>query len=224
MAKINLSDADRKAVSDTIAQSESKTSGEIAVAVTKESYDYAIYETVFAILGGFLYFVIMSFFVSEIELMLQSMFWNYSVNYLVLFYGFSTFMVIAILYFLANISALDRLIVPPKIRWIKVRERAVRHFMESGVYNTRDRTGILIFISLLERRVELIADSGIAAKISQEKWNNIIEIIISGIKKGELTLDLNKAIRECGSLLQEFFPIKKDDTNELSNEIDILEK
>jgi len=116
MAKINLSDADRKAVSDTIAQSESKTSGEIAVAVTKESYDYAIYETVFAILGGFLYFVIMSFFVSEIELMLQSMFWNYSVNYLVLFYGFSTFMVIAILYFLANISALDRLIVPPKIR------------------------------------------------------------------------------------------------------------
>ncbi|KQC09334.1 MAG: hypothetical protein APR54_03680 [Candidatus Cloacimonas sp. SDB] len=224
MAKIKLSDADRKAVSDTIAQSESKTSGEIAVAVTKESYDYAIYETVFALLGGFLYFVIMSFFVSEIELMLQSMFWNYSVNYLVLFYGFSTFMVIAILYFLANISALDRLIVPPKIRRIKVRERAVRHFMESGVYNTRDRTGILIFISLLERRVELIADSGIAVKISQEKWNNIVEIIISGIKKGELTLNLNRAIKECGILLQEFFPIKKDDTNELSNEIDILEK
>jgi len=224
MTKIKLSDADKKAVSDTIAQSESKTSGEIAVALTKESYDYAIYETVFAIMGGFLYFVIMTFFVSEIELMLQSMFWNYSVNYLVLFYGFSTFIIIALLYFLANISAIDRLIVPPKILRKKVSERALRHFMESGVYNTRDRTGILIFISLLEKRVELIADSGIAAKISQEKWNNIIEIIISGIKKGELTLNLNNAIRECGALLQEFFPIKKDDTNELSNEIDILEK
>ena len=73
-----------------------------------------------------------------------------------------------IFYFLFNISTLDRLIIPRKIMANKVKERAVRYFMESGVSNTRDRTGILIFISILERRVELLADRGIAEKIPRK--------------------------------------------------------
>jgi len=224
MAKIRFSDADNMSISKAIGQAESKTSGEIAVAVINESYDYAIYETVFAIFGGLLYFIIMMFFVNDIQLKLQSMFWDYTVNYLLIFYGFSTFVFIAILYFLANISALDRLIVPRRIMNKKVKERALRHFMESGVYNTRDRTGILIFISLLEHRVELLADAGIAEKISREKWNDIVNDIILGIRSGQLTEHLNIAIEECGKLLKEFFPIKEDDTNELPDTVDILER
>jgi putative membrane protein len=224
MPKIKFTEADKKTVSTAVAKAETTTSGEIAVAVIKESYDYAIYETVTAVLGGFLYFIILMFYVAEIQTFLQHLFWDYTVNYLLLFYGFSTFVVITLLYFLFNISSLDRLIVPLKVRNKKVRERAIRYFMESGVSNTRDRTGILIFISLLERRVELLADSGISQQISQEKWDAMIDDIISGIKQGELVAHLNKAIADCGSLLQEFFPIKEDDTNELSDEVQILEK
>ncbi len=224
MARIKFTEADRKTVSASIKQAESNTSGEIAVAVIKESYNYAVYEIIASIIISFFYFIFMMFYVAEIEIFLQRQFWDYSVNYLPLFYGFSIFIVMTIFYFLFNISSLDRLIVPKKVRNSKVKERATRHFMESGIADTRDRTGILIFISILERRVELLADRGIAEKISQEKWNDIVSNIVSGIKSGQLNSRLNEAVAECGNLLQEFFPIKEDDTNELSNEVEILEK
>ena len=166
----------------------------------------------------------MMFFVYEVETFIKQMFWDYSNNYLLLFYGFSTFLVISIFYFIVNISMIDRLIVTKKIMKQKVKERAIRHFMESGVYNTRDRTGILIFISFLERRIELIADKGINDKIPQEKWNSIVENIIQGIKSEKVIEKLTESILECGELLEKHFPIKSDDTNELSDDVTILEK
>ena len=224
MPKLKFSKEDLKQINKAVQKAESKTSGEIATAFIKESYDYAIYELIFAVICGFLYFVIMMFFVYEVEIFIKQMFWDYSNNYLLLFYGFSTFLVISIFYFIANISMIDRLIVSKKIMKQKVKERAVRHFMESGVYNTRDRTGILIFISFLERRIELIADKGINEKIPQEKWNSIVENIIQGIKSDKVIEKLKESILECGELLEKHFPIKPDDTNELSDDVTILEK
>ncbi|MEA2097198.1 MAG: TPM domain-containing protein [Candidatus Cloacimonadota bacterium] len=224
MSGLKLSKDDMKKISSAVKAAESKTSGEIATAMIKESYDYAIYELMFAVIIGFLYFVIMMFFAGNIEQLLQEKFWDYSVNYLLMFYGFSTFMVMTIFYFIGNISSIDRFIVPKKIRSQKVTERATRYFMESGVYNTKDRTGILIFISIMERRVELLADSGINEKISIEKWQSIVDNIIKGIKQKEIAAHLTESINECGDLLAEHFPIQSDDKNELTDDIDILEK
>ena len=224
MPKLKFSKENLEQINKTVKQAESKTSGEIATAFIKESYDYAIYEMIFAVICGFLYFMVMMFFVYEVETFIKQMFWDYSNNYLLLFYGFSTFLVISIFYFIANISMIDRLIVPKKVMKQKVKERAVRHFMESGVYNTRDRTGILIFISFLERRIELIADKGINEKIPQKKWNSIVENIIQGIKSDKVIEKLTESILECGELLEKHFPIKSDDTNELSDDVTILEK
>ena len=221
---MKLSKDDMKKIGSAVKKAESKTSGEIATAMIKESYDYAIYELMFAVVIGFLYFVIMMFFSGNIEQFLQEKFWDYSVNYLIMFYGFSTFIVIAIFYFIGNISSIDRLIVPKKVRNQKVQERATRYFMESGVYNTKDRTGILIFISIMERRVELLADSGISEKIPTEKWQNIVDNIIKGIKQKEITEHLMESINECGDLLAKHFSIQSDDKNELTDDIDILEK
>ena len=221
---LKLSKDDMKKISSAVKNAESKTSGEIVTAMIKESYDYAIYELMFAVIIGFLYFVIMMFFVGNIEQLLQEKFWDYSVNYLVMFYGFSTFIVITIFYFIGNISRIDRLIVPKKLRNRKVQERATRYFMESGVYNTKDRTGILIFISIMERRVELLADSGINELISPEKWQNIVDNIIKGIRQKEIANHLVESISDCGNLLAEHFPIQTDDKNELTDDIEILEK
>jgi putative membrane protein len=96
--------------------------------------------------------------------------------------------------------------------------------MESGVFNTKDRTGILIFISIMERRVELLADSGINAMISKDKWQDIVNNIIKGIKENDITTHLTRSIDECGNLLAEHFPIQADDKNELTDDIDVLEK
>lgn len=224
MTKFKLNESDKNQIAAAVKKAESKTSGEIATAFIKESYDYAIFELIFAVIISFFYFVIMMFFTSNIENWLQSRFWDYTPHYLIAFYGFSTFLVGTIFYFLANISAIDRLIVSKKILNQKVQERALRHFVESGVYNTRDRTGILIFISLMEHQVILLADSGINEKIEQKQWQQMVDHIISGVKNGEIANNLCKSIEDCGELLTKHFPIKTDDTNELSNEIKELEK
>jgi len=224
MNKIKLNDGNKKLIAAAVKKAESKTSGEIVTAFIKESYDYAVYEMSFAVIVSFIYFVVMMFLVSDVQTWLQGMFWDYTQNYLVAFYGFSTFVVGAIFYFLANVAAIDRLIVPKKIMQQKVHDRALLHYMESGIYNTRDRTGILIFISLLEHRVELLADKGISTKIPLEQWQQIVEQILTGVKQGDFTDKLCKSIEECGSLLAEHFPIKADDTNELTNDINVLEK
>ena len=224
MAKFKLKEEDKKKISEAVQKVESKTSGEIVTAFIKESYDYAIYELIFAVIVSIVYFAIILFFVSQIHTWLQGMFWDYSSAHLVAFYGFSTFLIGTIIYFLSNIAAIDRFIVPNKIMQKKVHERSLLHFMDSGVSYTRDRTGILIFISLLERRVELLADSGINEKIEQAQWQKILNNVIEGIKSGNFTDHLCKSIHDCGQLLAEHFPIKKDDTDELSNEIEELEK
>jgi putative membrane protein len=224
MSKKILNKEDVKNIEKAVEKAEKNTSGEIATAFINESNDYAKYELFFAFIAGFVYFAVLLMFSGKIESLIQNLFWNYSSNYLVSFYGFSTFIVISIFYFIANISHIDRLIVFKKVMEKKVKNRAIRHFMESGVYKTRDRTGILIFISFLERRIELIADSGINEKIDQSKWNDIVTHIINGIKDKKLANNLIEAIDECGKLLSKYFPIKEDDENELANEINFLEK
>jgi putative membrane protein len=224
MTKIKFSKNDLEKIRGAVKDAESKTAGEIATAFIKESYDYAVYELLFAVICGFVYFIVMMFFTEGVEAIIKNMLWDYSPDYLVLFYGLSTFLVIFIFYFLANVSFVDRLVVPKSVMREKVNQRAVRHFMESGVYNTKDRTGILIFISQLEHRVELLADKGISDKIPQEKWVSMVNHIIAGIRTGQVVKHLCDSIAECGALLAEHYPIQPDDVNELRDEITVLEK
>jgi len=224
MAGIIFTPEELTRIENAVKDAESKTAGEIATAFIKESDDYAVYELLFSMLGGFIYFTVIAFFADSVEHIIRGMSWDYSAQYLVVFYGFSTFLVTALLYLAANLPFIDRLVVPKKVMWAKVNQRAVRQFMEYGVYNTRDRTGILIFISALERRVELLADTGISEKIPQQKWNAIVGNIIDGFKIGRLTDHIVESIHRCGELLAEHYPIQPDDVNELKDGLTILEK
>lgn len=224
MPKIKLNEKDLARIDSAVKEAESKTSGEIRTALIKESYDYASSELLFSLIGGFIYFMVMLFFVDNVNTWLSGVFWDYNINYLILFYGVSTFSVIGLLYIISNWSFVDRLIVPRSKMQEKVHHRALRHFVESGVSQTRDRTGILIFISLLERRVEILADRGISEYISNERWNELVEHIIEGIRSGKVVDNLIDTINQCGDILKEHFPIKEDDENELSDQLEILEK
>jgi len=224
MARISITQENREKIKQAVAEAESKTSGEIVVAISRESDDYAAHELMFAVLCGFVYFTVMMFFAHSIESTVKEMSWVYSVDYLLIFYGFSTFLVIFLFYLLANLPFIDRLIVPASVRRQRVRARALCHFLESGIQNTADRTGVLIFVSFQERRVELLADSGISALIPQEKWDRLVSHIVTGLKQGKFSDHMVEAIRECGDLLAGHFPKKTGDVNELKDDVHILEK
>ncbi|MBI5645840.1 MAG: hypothetical protein HY962_02820 [Ignavibacteriae bacterium] len=102
----------------------------------------------------------------------------------------------------------------------RVDERAGLAFLDEEVFATRDRTGILIFLSLLEHRVRILGDSGINAKVKQEEWDGIVADMVAGMKRGAPGEALVGAIGRCGELLARMgVEIRPDDTNELDNAV-----
>lgn len=225
MRNLNFSDSELEKIGKAVKEAEKETSGEIKVAFIRESYDYAKYELFFALIAGFLSLGILLLFSGKVEVFIKNMFWEYSPAYTAIFFGIFPFLIITIFYLLANLSFIDRLIVPGSVKKRKVHERAVRYFAESGIFNTRDRTGILIFLSFLERRVELIADKGISKMIPKERWEGIVSHITDGIKSGKTVENLVDSVNDCGKILSEAdkFPIKPDDENELEDDVSVLE-
>ncbi len=221
---MKFSQEDLKRINSSVKIAESKTSGEIATAIIKESSDYAFYELGFALIVGGIYFLIITIFSSSISSFIQSLFWDYHTEYLLIFTGSSLFLVVGLAYLVANIPAIDRLIIPKSVIEKRTYARALTHFIESETCYTKDRTGILIFISELERKVILIADKGISQKIPQVRWDGIVEEIILGIKENMIVDAISSAVIECGNILTEHFPIAIDDENELSDDIQILQE
>ncbi len=221
---MKLSDDDLKKISESVNSAEKTTSGEIATAIIKESSDYAFYELAFSLIIGGLYFIGLMLFSGSAQSWLKSLFWDYNPIYFSIFTGFSIFTVIGITYVLSNIPAIDRLIIPKKVMQKKVHNRAVRHFIESGTCYTQDRTGILIFISQMERKVILLADRGINEKIPQDKWDKIVSDLVDGIKDNNIVNSITTSVKTCGEILTTQFPIKEGDINELSDDIQVLKE
>lgn len=100
------------------------------------------------------------------------------------------------------------------------RKRAETAFLEEEVFNTRQRTGILIFVSFFEHEVIVMADKGISKVVDQKEWDSLVRIIIEHIKKGKITDGIVSAITRCGDiLLEKGFVITPDDVNELGDEL-----
>lgn len=98
--------------------------------------------------------------------------------------------------------------------------RAMQAFVEKEVFSTRERTGILLFVSLLEHRIEVVGDAGINAKVDTDDWIGVVTTIQQHIKTGQLAEGLVQGIHQCGHLLEKAgVAIRSDDTNELADDV-----
>lgn len=100
-----------------------------------------------------------------------------------------------------------------------VQQRAVRAFYEKGLYRTRHETGILIFMSLLERKVWILGDRGINERIDPSSWSEMAADLARGIAGERRCAALCEAIDRCGAELSRHFPHQSDDTNELPDNL-----
>jgi putative membrane protein len=100
-----------------------------------------------------------------------------------------------------------------------VRERALRAFFEKGLYKTKENTGVLFFLSLLERKVRVLADKGIYQKIGQETLDRHAKTVSQGVREGRACDALCEAIEGVGQLLAKHFPMKAGDIDELPDEV-----
>ncbi|MEX1140128.1 MAG: hypothetical protein WEB33_04450 [Bacteroidota bacterium] len=102
----------------------------------------------------------------------------------------------------------------------RVAQRAAQAFIAEEVFQTKDRTGILLFLSLLERKVLAVGDSGINAKVDQSDWEEVVASITRGIGDGKAADGFIEAIGKCGFLLQKKGITRRSkDRNELSNQL-----
>jgi uncharacterized membrane protein len=101
----------------------------------------------------------------------------------------------------------------------EIKDLAEKEFRKLGMQNTRDKTGILLFLLLGERKFYILADEGINKKVELNTWDIIRDEIQEQFRDGKFTYGITHGIERVGKILSEHFPIKSDDKNELSNKV-----
>jgi uncharacterized membrane protein len=107
--------------------------------------------------------------------------------------------------------------LPALIRGQTARQRAGEVFSDLGVWNTEANSGVLIYVQLVDRKVEILADRGIDARVEQEQWNGICRRMEQHFRKREFGRGALAGIEEITALLRQHFPATPGNINELPN-------
>ena len=209
LAQHFLSNDERKQVENAVKAAEKRTAGEIVVTIISSSYQYPLASVIGAATVAL-----------PLALMLTpptgSWLWIGPYN-MWLFLGFLTVFFILFHEIIKRGGWLKRLFISQREIDDEVEEAAVTQFFDQGLYRTRDESGVLVLISVFERRVWILADRGINAKVAEGQWHDIVAMITEGIRQQRPANAICAAIEKIGDLLEAHFPIKADDTDELKN-------
>jgi len=209
LAKQFLTDADRKEITDAVKEAEQLTSGEIVPMIVSASYHYPMADVIGGVIFALPISLILTYFIGGWLWMGTQNMW--------LFLGILTILFIVFQQVVKNILWIKRLFISKREIEEEVEEAAVTSFFGEGLYRTRDETGVLVFISVFEHKVWVLADRGINEKVSKGQWDEIVNVIIDGIKQKNQTEAICQALKMVGELLYTHFPIKADDRDELKN-------
>lgn len=209
-----LSEQDLTQIRDAVVQAEKRTSGEIVPYIVPRSGDYEVAmwrgAGITTLLAGTVLFLVWRLYGWDVPVWVE---------------GITPVLV------LLSAGVLGAMIVrwfPAIHRWLVGRERldrmvnkrAIQAFMEKEIFLTRERTGILLFVSMFEHRIQVIGDTGINTHVMQEDWAEVVRAVRDGIKNGNLAEGLVTGIDLCGTLLElSGLDIRPDDENELSDEV-----
>ena len=92
--------------------------------------------------------------------------------------------------------------------------------IQEEIYKTKERTGMLLFMSFLEKEAVVLGDEGINKEVSPAIWEGILSQLTEGMKKGEKTTAIIQTIQSMGNLLKQY-PVKPNDINELRDDLRI---
>lgn len=122
------------------------------------------------------------------------------------YYATAQGLIFAAAAFLAAIPAVRRRLTPRFLKQHRVKRAAYAHFATTGLANVRSRTGVLIFASLKDRQVELVADEAIHKAVGDAAWTGAASALVAGIKSRDPASGFIRAIEICGAALSEHFP------------------
>lgn len=197
----------RNKIAEAIASAEGKTSGEIVPVYVEQSNSYSPFTHWVALVGCLM--------ASALGALLW---WKYP------FFGLPYFVGIQVSgwllgWVIGKSGFFFRLCHSKKNLQFMVHEAAVASFFRNGLHRTKDRTGVLIYISEFEHYVEILADEGIHQKVASDFWQMEVTKLSQAIKDEKISEVLPQVIQEIGQKLSEFFPKTANDQNEISNSL-----
>jgi len=105
---------------------------------------------------------------------------------------------------------------------VTARQRALDAFASLGTWDTEENTGVLIYLQVADRAVEIVADRGISRHVDQAQWDGICRGLEAHFKGGDYARGCEVAIRAIGALIETHFPKGENNPDELSNRPVIL--
>jgi putative membrane protein len=187
---MELTKQDYDAVSSAIREAEQRTCGQIVCVLTHASSAYAhipiLWSSLLALFTPWplIYFTQWS---------VQRIFLAQLIVFLVAALAFSW-------------APIRILLVPRAIRRARAHRAALEQFVLRGISRTRNRCGILIFVSVAEHYARIIADEGVAQKVHPSEWQAAIDVLTSQIGEGHIAAGFIAAIERCGAVLAEHAP------------------
>ena len=200
---VKFTDADRARITAAIHAAEKDTSGEFVAVAAHASDHYLGFPLVWS---------------TALALLLPGM-----VLFLphapraALIYQIQLATFIGLMLFLNFVPALHMALVPKRVRHAHASRMARMQFYLQGVHRTREHSGVLFFVSLAERYVEVVADKGIHENLGDAHWQEVVDTFLQHVEKDDVTGGFVAAIEACGKAMAEHYPAKPGDPDELSD-------
>jgi putative membrane protein len=203
---MNVSEQDRERISAAIRAAENRTSGEIVCVLAQSSSDVTALPIFVAAAVAL-----------ALPLLLVAL-TTMSVHRILVLQIF----VFAVLALVLCLPPVRVALVPRAARRATAHRAAMEQFTIRGIARKKDRTGILIFVSLAEHYARIIADEGIAGRVPQSEWQGAIDALLAHVGVGRLSDGFIAAIDACGRVLATHFPRTETSRDELPDRIYLI--
>jgi putative membrane protein len=187
---MDFTKADHETIAAAIREAERKTSGQIVCVLARSSSDYAAFPILWASLLALL---------APWPLIV---FTPWSVQWIFL----AQLLVFVVAGLIFALTPLRIALVPRALRRSRAHRAALEQFVIRRVAHTKNRSGVLIFVSLAERYARIIADEGIAQKVSNSEWQAAIDALVSHMRTGQVVAGFTAAIERCATVLEQHAP------------------
>ena len=199
-----MTDSDKQRIVEAIRRAEARTSGELITVIAREADDYYYIPTLWAALTALALPALVTVLALQ-HTLLDS-------------YGAQvTLFLLATLLF--RIPALKYRVVPKAVKRQRAARLAREQFLMQNLHHTAGRTGIMLFVSVAERYVEVIADKGINDAVEAGAWEDVVARFVARVKAGRITEGFVDAVEACGEHLARHFPVQAGDRNELPDHL-----
>ena len=199
-----VTDEHRQRIRAAIEAAERRTRGEFVTVIARESDDYLYIPILWAALISLAIPGL-----AQLSLVPWLVMHTYSIQVV-------AFVLIAVLF---RLPAIKHRLIPKYVQRQRAHQIALEQFFLQNLHGTAERTGVLLFVSVAEHYVEIIADSGINDKVKEDAWTEIVAEFVKRVKSREIAEGFLTAVVACGQLLSAHFPRREDDRNELPNRL-----